>query len=312
MKAIPSTMQGWVEMLRYAELPVLTRTVAELQKVQADDDRATPKNVAQIVMHDPIMTVKVLQFLQRHRNQRRSTEITTIAHALMMLGLSPFFRHFGAQATIEDNLSEDAAALYGTRSVISRARHAALYAHDWAQLRHDVDPEEVLVAALLHDMAEILLWCFAPELALEIAARQRQDRTLRSDKAQLAVLGFRLIDLQLEMVKAWHLPELLRELIDEHHARNPRVTNVAFAAAVARHSAHGWDDAALPYDYEETGKLLGLTCDQVQKRIVDVALRAATEAEWYGVTPAAALLPPPEPADEPAAGAADDGVAAPQ
>ncbi len=301
MKAVPSTMQGWVEMLRYAELPVLSRTVTELQRLQEDDDRATPKNVAQIVMHDPMMTVKVLQYLQRHRNQRHSTEITTIAHALMMLGLTPFFNHFSVQAAIEDNLSEDAAALEGARSVISRARHAALYASDWANLRHDIDPEEVMVAALLHDMAEILLWCFAPELALEIAAQKRRDRTLRSDTAQLHVLGFRLIDLQLAMVKAWHLPDLLRELIDEHHARNPRVTNVAFAAAVARHTAHGWDDAALPYDYAEVGKLLGLTPGEVEARIVNVAVRAAADAAWYGVTPPAALLPVAEPADDTAA-----------
>ena len=298
-------MQGWVEMLRYAELPVLSRTVAELQWLQDDDDRATPKNVAQIVMHDPMMTVKVLQYLQRHRNQRHSTEITTIAHALMMLGLTPFFTHFGVQAAIEDNLAADAAALQGTRSVISRARHAALYANDWANLRHDVDPEEVMVAALLHDMAEILLWCFAPELALEIAARQTRDRTLRSDTAQLHVLGFRLIDLQLEMVKAWHLPDLLRELIDEHHARHARVTNVAFAAAVARHSAHGWDDAALPFDYEEVGKLLNLTPGEVRARVVDVAVRAAAEASWYGVTPPAALLPSEEPTPADDAAAAD-------
>ena len=70
---------------------------------------------------------------------------------------------------------------------------------------------------------------------------------------QTDVLGFRLIDLQLEMVKAWHLPELLHVLIDAEHAQNSRVTNVALAAAVARHSAHGWDDAALPEGARESG-----------------------------------------------------------
>jgi HD-like signal output (HDOD) protein len=311
MKAIPASMQGWVEMLRYAELPVLAHTVSELQNLQKDDDRATPKNVSKAVMHDPMMTVRVLQYLQCHRSVRRSTEITTIAHALMMLGLSPFFEHFGVQAAIEDNLAEDPAALRGTRAVISRARHAALYAYDWANLRHDIDPEEVMVAALLHDMAEILLWCFAPSLALEIAARQQQDRTLRSDKAQLGVLGFRLIDLQLAMVKAWHLPYLLRELIDERYAHSPRVTNVTVAAAVARHSAHGWDDAALPDDYTAIGRLLGLNSAEAYKRVVNVTLRAAADDEWYGVPSPAALLPAPEPAPDAETGeVAGDAIAA--
>ena len=303
------TIEQWVAMLREADLPVLGHTVGELQRLQADEDGTTPQHIATVVLHDPFMTVKVLQFLQSNRSQRRSAEITTIAHALMMLGLSPFFGHFGVQPAIEDWLAADEASLHGARAVMSRARHAALYARDWAQLRHDVDPEEVMVAALLHDMAEMLLWCYAPRLAREIVERQHHDRTLRSERAQREVIGFRLIDLQLAMVKAWRMPELLHVLLDEDHARNPRVTNVALAAAVARHSAHGWDDSALPDDYEAIGKLLGMSAEAAQARVVDVALKAAADADWYGVVPAAALLPPSPVAEiaaaaDPAAGAA--------
>jgi HD-like signal output (HDOD) protein len=175
--------------------------------------------------------------------------------------------------------------------VMSRARHAALYAQDWARLRHDVDPEEVMIAALLHDIAEMMMWCFAPVLALEIADRQRRDRALRSQDAQRAVIGFRLIDLQLELVKAWHLPQLLHVLMDEARMRNPRVQNVALAAAVARHSAHGWDDSALPDDYADVAELLGLSNEDVVTRITKVAAQAATEWEWYGVL----TLPPGAP-----------------
>ncbi|MDP3420937.1 MAG: metal-dependent hydrolase, partial [Thiobacillus sp.] len=35
------------------------------------------------------------------------------------------------------------------------------------------------------------------------------------------------------------------------------------AANLARHSAHGWDDAALPDDYREIGALLRMSPDQV-------------------------------------------------
>ena len=264
------TIEQWVAMLREADLPVLGRTVIELQRIQEDEDGATPQRVADAVLHDPFMTVKVLLYLQEHRGRRRIADITTIPHALMMLGMSPFFDHFGVQMAIEDWLTNDAASLSGVRGVMSRARHAALYARDWAQLRHDVDPEEVLVAALLHDMAEMLLWCYAPRLAREIVERQARDRTLRSDRVQREVIGFRLIDLQLAMVKAWHLPELLHVLIDEDHARNPRVTSVALAAAVARHSAHGWDDAALPDDYEGIARLLSMEPSAARVRVVGV------------------------------------------
>jgi HD-like signal output (HDOD) protein len=283
--AISTLLQHWVDTLGEVKLPVLARTAAELERLHADEDGATPQQIAQVVLHDPIMTVKVLQYLQQHRNRQRSADITTIAHALMMLGTSPFFAHFHEQSSIESRLAEDTAARSGVQLVMSRARHAALYAQDWARLRHDVDPEEVMIAALLHDIAEMMLWCFAPVLALEIADRQHRDSTLRSEDVQRAVLGFRLHDLQLELVRAWQLPDLLHVLMDETRKHNPRMQNVTLAAAVARHSAHSWDNLALPHDYAHVGELLALSPDEVAERIARVATEAAAEWEWYGVQP---------------------------
>ena len=125
------TIEQWVAMLREADLPVLGSTVIELRRIQEDEDGATPQRVADAVLHDPFMTVKVLLYLQEHRGRRRNADITTIPHALMMLGMSPFFDHFGVQMALEDWLTNDAASLSGVRGVMSRARHAALYARDW-------------------------------------------------------------------------------------------------------------------------------------------------------------------------------------
>ena len=291
-------MNHWVEMLVDSPLPVLACTVSELQRIAADEDQASPKRVAEVVLRDPIMTVRVLQYLQHNRNRHRSADITTIAHALMMLGLTPFFAHFGTQTSIETRLAGDTLALHGVQTVMSRARHAALYAQDWAQFRNDVDPEEIMVAALLHDIAEMLVWCFAPPLALEIAERLEGDRTLRSEHVQRTVLGFPLLDLQLELSRAWDLPALLRVLMDEQQIRNPRVLNVALATAVARHSAHGWSDLALNHDYAMVGEMLGISTDDAARRVFDVAMRAHTESAWYGVE-----TPFPEPP-------ADDSVPA--
>jgi HD-like signal output (HDOD) protein len=279
----PVRMQEWVAALDIAALPVLPRVALELAELKEREDRVTTQHVANVVLHDPIMTVKVLHYLRQHRTRRQSQDITTIANALMMLGLSPFFAHFGEQATLTERLAGKGLALEGALSVARRARRAALYARDWARLRFDVNPEEIMVAALLHDLAEIMVWCFAPELALDMRNRQRSDRSLRSESVQLRVLGFRLIDLQLELVRAWDLPELLHTLLDEHHAASPRVVNVALAAAIARHAAHGWDDPALPHDYRALCRLLRLPYREVMQRVLEVTGEGGTESEWYDV-----------------------------
>ena len=43
--------------------------------------------------------------------------------------------------------------------------------------------------------------------------------------------------------------------------------NVSLAVRLARHSAHGWDDPALPDDYVAIGRLLNITPEAVRQRL---------------------------------------------
>jgi HD-like signal output (HDOD) protein len=291
LPAARGSVDHWVQLLGRNEMPVLASTVAELAALAADEERATPQRVAAVVLHDPLMTFKLLQYIQLNRHARQSTEITTIAHALMMLGLEPFFRHFRNQQTVESRLGAFAPALAGLRAVASRARHAALYARDWAVLRHDIEIDEVMTAALLHDVVEMMLWCAAPAQALRVERALRADRRLRSEHAQRAVLGVSLLEVSGEACRRWRMPAVLQSLINDHRVNRPREANVVHAVAIARHSARGWHDPALPQDYEEAGRLLGIGGEALRSRVIRVALEAAREWRWYGVRPAAAWLP---------------------
>jgi hypothetical protein len=76
---------------------------------------------------------------------------------------------------------------------------------------------------------------------------------------QEQVLGFALSDLQQALIKEWSLPQLLLTLMDDGNARQIQVRNVVLAVNLARHSANGWNDAALPDDYKELGELLRIS-----------------------------------------------------
>ena len=123
------------------------------------------------------------------------------------------------------------------------------------------------LAALLHDLAEILLWCFAPRLAIEIRALQSADKTLRSATAQQQVLGIHLFDLQLALCDAWQLPELLKTLMDDANAELPRVRNVVLAVNLARHSANDWTNPALPDDFYAIEKLMHIDRKTLLERL---------------------------------------------
>ncbi len=285
------SLNAWVLYLDQAKLPVLRRTVVELARLKGREDELNGHELSAVILHDPIMTVKVLRYLESHRSKHQTTDITTIDRAIMMIGTTPFFEHFSNQPLIEDALADYPLALEGMMQVMSRARHAALYALDWSVLRNDIDTDEVVIAALLRDMAEMLLWCFAPKPMMMINRLKRNEPGRRSMAVQCEVLGFALIELQLALASTWHLPKLLLALMDESHASKPRTRCVALAVALARHSAKGWFDAALPDDHAAISDLLRISPDETWERIRNTALKTARGWDWYGVPPAAGWLP---------------------
>jgi len=272
-------IDAWVLLFGESSLPVLRVTRRRLEEMRADLDRVDARELARLILQDPIMTVRVLAYIQPLRGRSLQRDITTIASAVMMAGIEPFFRRFGELTTIEEQLrGQDPHALLGVLQIIRRAQRAADYAQDWAIWRHDINMEEVRIAALLHDLAEILVWCFAPALGLQIQAQQKARPTMRSADAQRNTLGFTFLDIQRELCRVWHLPELLQTLIDDNNADQPRVKNVVLATRLARHSSHGWDDPALPDDYKDIGELLHITPEAVRQRL-GLAPMPAREAD---------------------------------
>lgn len=275
-------LQEWVDRLTQSDLPILKHTARELAALRADEVRLNAHAISKVIASDPIMTVKLLRYLQSHKHRKQTSEVVQVEQALLMLGLEPFFNNIEAKPLIEDMLMKaHAVALPPLLRVVHRSHRASEYAYDWAVHMRDLHFEEVRIAALLHDMAEILMWCFAPDKLLEIRSMQKSDKALRSRDVQTQVLGFTLIDLQRELATRWGLPELLLRLMDDEHANQSRVRNVVLAVNLARHSANGWDDAALPDDYKDIGELLrmkpeevflmvggdaGIVCDMSQQR----------------------------------------------
>jgi HD-like signal output (HDOD) protein len=260
-------LESWVLYFRDREPPVLNHTIKLLEAATENRDRIAGRDITQILLHDPLMATRVLTYIQPFHGKKLRHDITTIGSAVMMMGIDPFFDRFKELVSLEKALHCHPEALLGAVHVIQRAQHATSYAMEWATWRHDANVEEVALATLLHDLAEILLWCYAPSMALEIQRLQHENPTMRSSVAQERVLGIRLIDLQKQLCHTWNLPELMLTLIGGEQADNVRVRNVQLAVDLARHSAHGWTDPALPDDYKAISELLNIHVDGVLHRL---------------------------------------------
>ncbi|MBI3347440.1 MAG: HDOD domain-containing protein [Burkholderiales bacterium] len=254
---LPS-LDAWVNAFARAEIPVLTETAEALEQMRATEDDVDANGLGEMIATDPLMTLKVLAHASELRRGRLMAEPETVTAALVLMGITPFFRDFGPQPTLEAVLADHDEALLGLSRVMQRAERASRYALGFAAHRMDPDAAVIHSAALLHDFAEMLLWVHAPDLALQIADLQEADRALRSVAAQRQVLGIELADLEQALMQRWRLPELLKRITSDKDERDPQVRCVHLAVRLARHTARGWDDAAVPDDLHDIAELLNL------------------------------------------------------
>jgi len=256
MQQQPESLADWLAFLGRADIPVLQHTARTLARLRDDESQLNARSIADVVTDDPLMTVKLLRYMQTHKHPNQAHELVDVKQALLMMGLDTFFREVPATPIADEMLQAQRGALVHLLHTVRRAQRSAYYAYDWALRLHDLHAEEVWVSALLTHVSEMLMWCFSPERMLEIQRLQGADASLRSAEAQKRVLGFAGLDLQRQLTVAWRLPELLLNLMDPSQAQSTRVRNVTLAVNLARHSAHGWHDAALPDDYLAIAALL--------------------------------------------------------
>jgi HD-like signal output (HDOD) protein len=265
-KKLPD-IDAWIAFFGQADLPVLRHSVNELARLGQDADNTNGRVLAGVILQDPLLTLRVLAYIEKHRRQRQSTDITTIDRAIMMIGITPFFRDFQNLPVVEDRLKPHPQALLGLLKTVARARRAAHWARDWSVQRRDMDVDEITLATLLHDVAELMIWIFAPTLALQFRNAQIAQPHQRSAILQEEVYGIPLYQLKLALTEAWRLPSLLAQLLDDRQAENPRVRNVKLAVDLARHTAKGWTDPALPDDFKGIRDLLRINQESLVRRL---------------------------------------------
>lgn len=266
----PRDVDGWVRYFRQREIPVLASTAAAIEEMREIEDEVDARTISEVIGRDPLMTLKVLVYASTQGANRRLTDAETVVEALVLMGITPFFRAFGPQPTVEDSLAAHPEAMAGLQRVLRRADRAARFAASFAIHRADHDAAVLQEAAQLHDFAEMLLWLHAPALALELQRRQKVDPTLRSCAAQRDLLHAELNDVQHALMQLWHLPAILVRITDDSQSENSQVRNVLLAIRVARHTTDGWDNPAVPDDVRDIAALLHLGLEPTRQLLLDI------------------------------------------
>lgn len=267
----PRDLAGWVACFDPHALPVLGSTALAIEEMRLNEEAVDAHLLGETLSQDPLMTLKVMAHVAELRSGRGGTDAETLTAALVMLGITPFFRDFQTQPAVEELLRGDAEALHGFRAVLHRSHRAARFALAFAVQRMDHDAAVIHDAALLHDFAELLMWLRAPKLASEVARRQAFDPTLRSFVVQREIYGLALPDLQHALMLKWRLPGLLVDIADDHReCVSTQARCVWLAIRLARHTANDWSNPALADDVREIATLLNMSAEPTLALLQDI------------------------------------------
>src|ERR1700712_2981336 len=105
IKPLPD-IAAWTAYFRSAGIPVLTDTAEALEALRLNEDKLDANGIGELISNDPLMTLKVMSHVALNRSSRVVTDTETVISALVLLGISPFFRAFGTQPTVEERLAD--------------------------------------------------------------------------------------------------------------------------------------------------------------------------------------------------------------
>lgn len=197
----------WAAYLAAQQLPVMPRSKLLLTTLQEEQgDALSANDLADLANGDPFLCLCLLREAEKRRSTRLGHETTTPLSAAMQLGIRGFQELLNTSPETDETNT-------GLAHCELHAAWAGQLAATWSSARSDVSPDELLMAAMLAEIGELLLWHFAPELpqaALDALASGTAHRTV---EAQELACGFKFKDLTLKCIEIWKLPAILAQLI---------------------------------------------------------------------------------------------------
>lgn len=286
---LPQDITRWLARWKTLPLAIMAETADGLRRLQEHAD-PSPADIARIVQKDPFLVLLLLKAVNGRDGTGFASEVIGIENAVKLVGVGRFFERFGHLPLIEGRFKENPEAYAVLLQQILIARQAADLARDWAIARLDMKPEEVFVAALLHNHAWCRLALHEPQLAplwQPWHASPLQDDQI----CQRQHLGIDLNALQVALLRHEGLPDTVVELQSADAEGNPRSLTVILASRFARQCLSGWHSEVLLETAAMAAQLVRRSTDQLLSRSKRVLLETGRAWCYSAVPPSVCWLP---------------------
>lgn len=192
-------------MQRSRDFPALSETVRTLNGLASSDHKSTG-HVAGVIVRDYALTNKILKVVNSAYYAGFAGKVGTISRAIVVLGLEPI-RSLAASLILFEHMAGDSNA-ERIRALIGKSMFSALLARQLASERQLAHGEEAFLAAMFHNLGELLVAFYLPEE--DAAIRNAVDNDgMSSGEAQGQVLGVDYSHLGMAIGRSWNFPNAI-------------------------------------------------------------------------------------------------------
>ena len=192
-------------MQRSNDFPALSETVRTLNRLSASDEKSM-EHLAAVIVRDYALTNKVLKVVNSAFYGGFAGKVGTISRALVVLGLKPIRALAASLILFEQFAGEENAER--VKALIGKSMFSALLAREAAAEIGSVHGEEAFLAAMFHNLGDVLVAFYLPEEDRAIEAEMEKDG-ISAAQAQYRILGVDHEHLGMAVGKSWNFPHAI-------------------------------------------------------------------------------------------------------
>ena len=275
---------------KVGDLPIFNTSLTIVRRVSSDPD-AHSMELAQAVMKDVNLSVKLLALANSPYFNRGMGKIGSVTRAVVLLGFDTV-KNLCLTLKLIESFQHQYPSV-GLSNMVVRAYLTAGFVRDVAMKCGIKDVEESYICALLHGLGEIAVGYFLPDKFIEILTLTKKDNVSWL-QAQKAVLGMSLAEVGQTMATTWEFPSKVISTLKDYDPKiagnvkstsqlNHALASFATQAVGSLYVEHGTPEKSLHELLGEISKAAGVSTDVIENSLNSSFKMSCDLAKEYGL-----------------------------